>query len=105
MGLLVSPISWSHHWVWVLLIPPMLIGPRRSDTDPVVRALLWGVVVLAVLGPYWWFRTGASSDAFEALLPVWTFAALALWGRAEFAQWRRDDRPSEPMVQETAALH
>jgi alpha-1,2-mannosyltransferase len=104
VGLLISPISWSHHWVWVLLIPPMLIGPRRSDTKLLVRALLWGVVVLAIFGPYWWFRTGAASDAFEALLPIWTFAALAVWGRAEFTMWRRDNRQSDPLVVEKATI-
>jgi alpha-1,2-mannosyltransferase len=25
-GLLISPISWTHHWVWVLLIPPMIVA-------------------------------------------------------------------------------
>jgi len=104
VGLLVSPISWSHHWVWVLLIPPMLIGQRRSDTQPVVRALLWGVVGLAVLGPYWWFRTGAAADVFQALLPVLTFAALAVWGSAEFTRWRREDRQSDPLVVEKATI-
>ena len=104
VGLLVSPISWSHHWVWVLLIPPMLIGPRRSDTRPVVRALLWGVVLLAIIGPYWWFSTGAPSDAFEALLPVWTFAALSVWGGVEFTQWRRDHGRSEHLVGERATI-
>jgi hypothetical protein len=104
VGLLISPISWSHHWVWVLLIPPMLIGPRRNDTNPVVRALLWGVVLLTVVGPYWWFSTGAASDAFEAFLPVWTFGALAAWGGVEFTRWRRDPGRSGHPVAEPATV-
>ncbi|HVB92169.1 MAG TPA: glycosyltransferase 87 family protein, partial [Acidimicrobiales bacterium] len=28
VGLLVSPISWTHHWVWVVLIPPLLLSPE-----------------------------------------------------------------------------
>lgn len=40
IGLLVSPISWSHHWIWVL---PVLIwafsGPAAGD--PRVRRLAW----------------------------------------------------------------
>jgi len=103
-GLLVSPISWSHHWIWVLLIPPMLIGPRRDDTNRVVRVLLWGVVALTIVGPYWWFATGAASDAFDALLPVWTFAALAVWGRVEFTRWRKDPSRSERPAVEPATI-
>lgn len=41
VGLLVSPISWSHHWVWVL---PLLIwgffGPRSAERQ--VRVLMAG---------------------------------------------------------------
>jgi alpha-1,2-mannosyltransferase len=50
IGLLVSPISWSHHWVWVV---PLLIwaafGPKRRH--PAVRsvAVAWLVVTLGYL--------------------------------------------------------
>jgi alpha-1,2-mannosyltransferase len=45
-GLLVSPISWSHHWVWV--VPAMLWmvhGPARSTRIVMVMWLVWGVAV------------------------------------------------------------
>ncbi len=89
IGLLVSPISWTHHWVWVILIPPMLIGRLRHDTDRVVRSMLWGIVALTILGPYWWFGSGWAADLFESVLPVWTFATLLVWCVAEHSQWRR----------------
>jgi alpha-1,2-mannosyltransferase len=42
LGLLVSPISWSHHWVWIV---PLLIwcffGPHRSQPGVRVLAALW----------------------------------------------------------------
>jgi alpha-1,2-mannosyltransferase len=89
-GLLVTPISWSHHWIWVLLIPPALVVPRRDDTHRVVRLMLWGLVALAILGPYWWYSSGPASDALDAILPICTFFLLAIWSRVEFSEWRHD---------------
>jgi len=45
--LLVSPVSWSHHWVWVV---PLLLAAWR--VRPVVAAA--GVVVF-FLSPHWWW--------------------------------------------------
>ncbi|SNQ47287.1 Sugar transporter superfamily protein [Frankia canadensis] len=51
-GLLVSPISWDHHWVWMV---PMLLVLFLHPARPA-----WGRVyavacgVLLVLGPIWW---------------------------------------------------
>ncbi len=86
-GLLVSPISWSHHWVWVLLIPPLLLAGPGRVVPPSVRLMLWGLVGLTVAGPYWWF-SGAARDALDALLPLWTFALLVVWAATELTVWR-----------------
>lgn len=52
LGLSVSPISWSHHWVWVL---PMLVwllhGPDRSLLATRLVAAYWLVTV--VVGVPW----------------------------------------------------
>ena len=37
-GLFVSPISWSHHWVWVLLVPPLLVRTRKQPVPTSVRS-------------------------------------------------------------------
>ncbi|MCM6777107.1 glycosyltransferase 87 family protein [Nocardia sp. CDC159] len=55
--LLVSPISWSHHWVWVA--PAMLAGVGAAARRTGRSALLWYAVVLAttvvfVIGPQNW---------------------------------------------------
>ena len=51
-GLLLSPISWTHHWVWVVpLILWLLTGPWRSR--PGARALGWGWLVLTAIGVPW----------------------------------------------------
>lgn len=63
--LLVSPVSWSHHWVWLALIIPVfawramtLLGtPRFSGTVVAVWSLL-----LLTNPPKWWF--GDSIEVF-----------------------------------------
>jgi alpha-1,2-mannosyltransferase len=89
-GLLVSPISWSHHWVWVLLVPPLLIGARRLAVPRPVRFMLWGLVALTVAGLYWWW-SGTLRDALDAVLPLWTFALLSVWAALELVGRRAAD--------------
>ncbi len=101
-GLLVSPISWSHHWIWVLLVPPLLVGVRRRSVPGVVRGLLWGMVALTVAGPYWWW-SGTTRDALDALLPVWTFAMLAVWAAMELTTWRGAGGPESWLTARSAA--
>lgn len=52
-GLLVSPISWSHHWVW--LIPGLLWlvhGPLRRSAAAAIAALGWiAVLLVGVISP------------------------------------------------------
>ena len=101
-GLLISPISWTHHWIWVLLIPPMLIGPRRHGTKSAIRTMLWSLVALTVVAPYWWFSGGVASEAVAALVSLWTFALLVVWSTVEFSQWRRGPLRTMPRIMEQA---
>jgi alpha-1,2-mannosyltransferase len=51
-GLLLSPISWTHHWVWLLPLMIWLIqGPYRYLGE--ARALGWGWLVLTLIGVPW----------------------------------------------------
>jgi alpha-1,2-mannosyltransferase len=50
--LLLSPISWSHHWIWVLpLVIWLLQGPMRQLRG--ARVLGWAWLVLTLIGPPW----------------------------------------------------
>ncbi|MGI8329740.1 glycosyltransferase 87 family protein [Actinomadura scrupuli] len=48
-GLLVSPISWTHHWVWIM---PVLVVLVRNGTGRRVPALCG--YLLFLLAPMWW---------------------------------------------------
>ena len=51
-GLLLSPISWTHHWVW--LVPTMIWlihGPLRDRRG--ARIFGWGWLALTLIGPPW----------------------------------------------------
>ncbi len=77
-GLLMSPISWSHHWVWVALIPIVVF--RRGRTIPkAARVGLGAVLVTSVVSPYFWFRHGGDLPLRASSLTVIAFAALVVW--------------------------
>jgi hypothetical protein len=48
-GLLISPVSWTHHWVWIM---PVLIVLLRGGAASRVAAA--GGYMLFVLAPMWW---------------------------------------------------
>ncbi len=51
-GLLLSPISWTHHWVWLIpLMIWLLHGPLRDRLG--ARVLGWGWLALTVVGVPW----------------------------------------------------
>jgi alpha-1,2-mannosyltransferase len=81
-GLLVSPISWSHHWVWCA--PAIAVFAMTRERRWLVLA---GVgLVLFAAGPQWWFpRLGHREDLWnwwEQLLAdayvLYAFAVLAV---------------------------
>lgn len=51
-SLLLSPISWTHHWVWVL---PLILWLRHGSCRdrPGARLLSWGWLALTLVGVPW----------------------------------------------------
>ena len=77
-GLLISPISWSHHWVWVVLIPIVfVVGVHRPSL--VVRWTLAALLAITVVAPYWWGLHGWAGTLAKDSLVVVTFALLVAW--------------------------
>lgn len=84
--LLISPISWSHHWVWLpLWAVVFFVRHRQHRSHP--KFLLWSGVILSVmllmLPPKWWFgRDGV--NVFELnfweklLISDWTWLSIGL---------------------------
>lgn len=77
--LLVSPISWTHEWVWVVLVPALALTGLADPVYRRVRAMLWVLLGVAMLAPYSWIRTGSGTELLGALLPLWAVATLAVW--------------------------
>lgn len=63
-GLLASPISWSHHWVWVILIIVVITSERRP-------------LALAVVLLIFWFPA------------IWLTYTTVEFGEVDFSIWRR----------------
>ena len=92
VGLLVSPISWTHHWVWVILVPPMLLGPRRHDTSAVVRVLLWGIVAITITAPTGGSRPVGPATGPRRRPPGVDLRHVGRVGRAEYRAGRSGRR-------------
>jgi alpha-1,2-mannosyltransferase len=61
-ALLISPISWSHHWVWgeTAVLTLALLGGRRRRRAALIAAAC-GLAVFAA-APQWWFPSGGSRE-------------------------------------------
>jgi alpha-1,2-mannosyltransferase len=107
--LLVSPISWTHHWSWVVLVP--LVTARQWRRNRAVGALMALLVAVAVVAPYWWVRPRWIADdslvlVGAAVLFVWTLSELhhPLRFRRPL-RWHRIRPPDErPAVGRSRAL-
>jgi alpha-1,2-mannosyltransferase len=89
VGLEISPVSWTHHWVWVALVPPVLMVDRRQVPGLSPRIALWALFAVSVLGPYWWFTSGVGQECLGDSLSLCALVTLAVWSWSEYKN--RDD--------------
>ncbi len=112
--LLISPISWVHHWVWMTLFIPVcawraLQCLEQKDVTP--RILLWllGIWTLltVVYPPQWWFgdgRVAGSINWIENIIVsafVWlSITTLILIARL-LARSRNNDTPEKSGLEQS----
>ncbi|HVX22715.1 MAG TPA: glycosyltransferase 87 family protein [Acidimicrobiales bacterium] len=92
VGLLCSPISWTHHWVWVVAVLPLLWRPCTYAIPGVIRCLMLFLVAISIAAPYWWFGAGIAASVGSAVLPVAGLATLVTW---RVLLWKADHRQTE----------
>lgn len=109
-GLLVSPISWTHHWTWCV---PILVlagyhGVRAWRTDRVVAwwsgAVVAAGLALFVWGPMWFAPRPASSIGWWLATESYELFGLALLVLAAFAARRLGKAKAAPRESLDAAL-
>jgi alpha-1,2-mannosyltransferase len=85
--LLVSPVSWSHHWVWVV---PFLVAAGAAAKTRRAVAVAAGGVALFVLSPHWWWD--ADDGTTVASFVVGNAYTWCVLGVLAFAAFRSADR-------------
>ncbi len=108
-GLLLSPISWTHHWVWLVPLMIWLIhGPVRER--PGARILGWGWLALTLIGLPWlllfaqptiWQFGGPWYLAWAGLVYIVAAVATLVWIAAtgKHAAGSAGPAPPQPVTQ------
>jgi alpha-1,2-mannosyltransferase len=78
--LLCSPISWSHHWVWVapLFLGLGVLGWRTRAWPPIALTLVG--LLLVYLGPQWWFPANDDRELHWAIWQQIIGSAYVVYG-------------------------
>ena len=83
---LVSPVSWTHHWSWLALAPIVVVSVARVHRS--VAVALGVLVGLAVGTPYLWLRHGVVGEVASNTLVLGAAVVLVVWVTAEARQRR-----------------
>jgi len=85
----VSPVSWTHHWSWLALAP--IVAASVWSVHRSVGIALLALVGLAVVAPYLWIRHSPASYVASNSLVLGGAVVLVIWFVAE-ARLRRARR-------------
>jgi alpha-1,2-mannosyltransferase len=90
--LLVSPVSWTHHWSWIVLLPVIAITKRHHDVWVSSAAMF--LLLVAVVAPYrwhafrWYDHGNFRAIAGFSLLLSGVFLMITM-AATEWRKWRR----------------
>jgi alpha-1,2-mannosyltransferase len=76
-GVLIGPISWTHHWSWIVVLPVVCLFPVKRDR--LVQGIALAVMVIAVIQPYWWPLHGWLSNVTRDSLTLAGALLLVVW--------------------------
>ena len=77
---LVSPVSWTHHWSWLAIVPIVIATMWESH-----RVVAWLLVVtlgVSIVAPYLWLRLSELSYIAKDSLVIVGLATLIAWAVA-----------------------
>ncbi|MDQ7804449.1 glycosyltransferase 87 family protein [Amycolatopsis sp. A133] len=81
-GLLVSPISWTHHWVWAVVVLLGWAELARRTRRRGLAVLAGAGALLFVAGPQWWWPRGGEVERQWNLVQQLTGNGYVLFGLA-----------------------
>jgi len=80
-GLLMSPVSWTHHWSWIAVLPILLLA--RTGRHRAVTVAMLALLALTIPSPYGWHLKGAWPLNFSLV-----FVAAGLLAVMAAVEWR-----------------
>jgi alpha-1,2-mannosyltransferase len=91
---LASPVSWSHHWSLVVLMP--ILGAACWKRERLVSLGCWLVTLMALVWPYHWHRWAWYSHANWRAVPGFSLviSGIILLGLMAWGQWRNREGAS-----------
>jgi len=95
--LLVSPVSWTHHWSWLVVVPVVVASLWAVHRSVAVSLLV--LLGLGVAAPYLWIHLVPLSYLASNALVLGGAVSLVLWVVAERARrhpGRTGGAPSPP---------